>query len=236
MQLPIVVLTCDKYDWLLSGFAYLFNRYWHTPDQPVIVAGFRQPPCALPANFKFQPIAATETLSWCEHIRKFAVQLPDYFVLLLDDYWLCQPVEPTKLHRLLDTFIARKSDKADLSGNTVSFGADSLPGSKEFVIAHQHAKYRTSTQPAIWTKRYLLRHTTQRRSIWDFERLSGREARNDGAEIIAYNQALVPVYSYANVCRKGKADPRHIRYIKPDDIALLKQLGYADLLKAGGAV
>ena len=226
-RLPILVLTCDKYDFLLPGFAYLFNKYWPVPT-PVTVGGFRTPP-ALPDNFEFLQVAPVENEAWSDHMRKYAAKLPEYFLWLLDDYWLYEPVEACKVELLLNTFLQRKSAKADLSLNTYSFGSAAVPGLPGFIVANQDSRYRTSTQPAIWTREYLLRYTKPGRRIWDFEKLGTGEARHDGAEILACDMTLAPAYPYANIYKKGRPAPQHIQRLHADDVVELKRLGYEQL-------
>lgn len=220
----VIVTTCDKYDHLLPGMAWTFNKYWGQA-QRVDVLGFRPPP-ALPPNFAFHSLAAKETQPWSTHLRTFFLAQPDeYFVWLLDDYWLIKPVNHNEVAVMEGVVKNDKADKGDLSKNTIAFEHTEYPKNPGLVLASQTANYRTSTQPCIWRRSYLLHLMQPGLNPWQFE-LSGL-ASNDGGVIVGPQRQI---YVYANVCYKGK--PHHmIDLIPADDRRQLDQLHYLDWAK-----
>ena len=51
-DMKIYIVTSDKYNHLLQIHSYLFNKFWGT-DREVIVLGYKEPDFKLPSNFKF---------------------------------------------------------------------------------------------------------------------------------------------------------------------------------------
>ena len=208
----IYVATCDKYDHLLPGFAYLFNKYWG--EVPVHIMGFRSPP-PLPGNFIFHSMEPKETKPWTTNLNNFFTGIPDeYFVFLLDDYWLRKPVDHARV-RVMEECVRAGADKGDLSANTHYFTHTVRPDG--LVEACQDAQYRTSTQPCIWRRRYMLKLLEPGRNPWQFE-LSGLASR-DGARIVGPTSQI---YDYANVYYKGEPAHYMVETLSKEDRYTLK--------------
>ena len=224
----ILVSTCDKYDYLLPGFAWCFNKFW--PHQTVDVLGYRQPP-ALPANFVFHSLNPVEDKPFTFYMRKYIADMPDHhFVFLFDDYWLKDYVA-TVLVSIMEQEVIAGAAKGDLSQNTQYFAHGLFksmgPGNPRLIIAEQNAGYRTSTQPCIWQRDYLLKLMDPKGlTPWEFE-LQGTAA-NDGAKIVGTEMQL---YKYANVVHKGQADYYMIDQIDPVTKRELQALGYETIFE-----
>lgn len=215
--MKIYVSTCDKYDKLLTGFAYLFNKYW--PGQDVTVLGFRQP-APLPANFTFHSMAQAETEPWSTYMnRVFTAITEKRFVFLFDDYWLREPVNQERV-AWMERVVTHNAAKGDLSGNTHYFPHTTYKNNPELVVASQNAPYRTSTQPAIWRKEYMCRLMQPGWNPWQFE--LNAPAGNDGYTIVG---PRTPIYIYANAYYKGSPDPYMLAKLSDDDLIQLEQIG-----------
>lgn len=222
--MKIIVSTCDKYDHLLPGFALQFNKYW--PGQTVDIVGYRQPP-PLPSNFNFTSLNPVDDRPFTYYLRPYIEACgAEYFVFLFDDYWLTTPVS-TQHVALMESVVLAGADKGDLSTNTHHFPHglyESMgPGNPRMYAADQTAPYRTSTQPCIWTRRYMLHlmnHTGM--NPWEFE-LQGT-ANNDRGVIVGLD---TQTYVYANVYYKGQPDGYQLTKLSVSDRECLKALGYA---------
>ena len=219
------VITYNSYDHLIPGFAYLFNKYWDS-EMPVTVLGFREIP-DLPANFEVQVMeGGSEQKDWTNTLRSvFANCEHPYFALLLDDYWLTRPIDLDRITQLEGT-LKEGAVKLDLSNNSYSFGCS--PFHHDMIMASQRAKYRTSLQPAIWTRDYFLRFLQPDWSPWDFERLGSRRANNDGGCIVGYRNA---VYNYANIYKRGKLNRGEVAKLAHADMAELQAQGMCGFLE-----
>ncbi len=212
----VIVATCDKYDHLLLGFAHQFNKYWGA-HQDVVVLGFRQPPDPLPQNFSFHSMDPVETKAWTANLRSYFLQQADtHFVWLLDDYWLVKPINHAMVRKVEDQVI-RGAVKGDLSLNTQHF-KHSVEG--DWLVADTEAQYRTSTQPAIWRRRYLLSLLQKDLNPWEYELQNSPRLTKRG-RIVGTRQQI---FDYANVYYKGA--PHHmINLISAEDKAELMAIG-----------
>lgn len=216
----IVVSTCDKYDHLMPGFAHQFNKYWDS-NQAVDVLGFRPPPRELPGNFVFHSMEPVETRSWTDNLRGWFAQQPDeYFVFLLDDYWLVKPVDMLLVDKM-EREVKKGAVKGDLSRNTAHFAHVKRNG--DLVEAASNALYRTSTQPCIWRRGFMLNLLRPRLSPWQFE-LQDNPAVKVGRIVGTDTQ----IYDYANIYYKGAVAPYMVDLIVESDQTALKELGYMD--------
>lgn len=222
MALKILVSTCDKYDHLLPGFAIQWNRYW---GAPVTVLGFRQPP-PLPENFSFISMAPSEHMSWSAHLRDTIKDFTDdEIVLLFDDYWLTAQVEEWKVDEMWRLVYYDGCVKGDLSRNTEHFAHTSIGGC--FVEATKDAQYRTSTQPAVWSRHYLLKLLgTGEYNPWQFE-LQHRPEVAEG-RIVGTREQIVP---FANIYYKGSPAQYMIDTIPSVDLAELHASGAMDAIR-----
>lgn len=218
--MKVVVATCDKYDHLMPGFAHQFNKYWGA-DQIVDVLGFRQPPRPLPPNFVFHQMEPVETRSWTANLRSYVETLRDrYFTFLLDDYWLTEPVDRAAV-KAMERFVVDGAVKGDLSENTLNFAHSELEGG--YVLAAPGAHYRTSTQPCIWSRRYMLSLLDGDMNPWQFE-LQDNPRISEGRIVGPRRQ----IFKFANIYFKGSPAGYMIDKINAADAAELRELGMFD--------
>lgn len=222
MALKILVSTCNKYDHLLPGFAMQWNRYW---GAPVTVLGFRPPP-PLPENFTFVSMAPVESMSWSAHLRDTIKNIEnEEIVLLFDDYWLNGLVDQKKVEHMREWLVMPGVVKADLSRNTEHFAH--TPLGDDIVVATKDAQYRTSTQPAVWSRAFLLKLLgTGEYNPWQFE-LQHRPEVVEG-RIVGTREQIVP---FANIYYKGSPASYMIDTIPSADLAELQASGAMDAIK-----
>lgn len=215
--MKIYVSTCDKYMHLMSGFAHLFNKYWGS-DVQVDVLGFTEP-AGLPCNFNFNRLEETETRAWTTNLRDFFSRQPDHhFVFLLDDYWLTAPVDLNAVSAMEKLMYEPGVVKADLSLNSMEFGH--VPYRDALVQATVDAQYRTSTQPCIWSRKFMLDLLTPGLNPWEFE-LQKNCVKEQGVIVGSNTQ----IYKYANVCLRGMVNYDELKKISSEDMAELNELG-----------
>lgn len=216
----IYVATCDKYDHLMPGFAHQFNKYW-SPQQQVDVLGFRKPALALPDNFVFHQMEPVETQAWTTNLRAFFERIDDsHFTFLLDDYWLTAPVDMVEVG-VMENFVTAGAVKGDLSENTKNFAHHQLDPCH--VVATPTAAYRTSTQPCIWSRRFMLDLLVPGLNPWQFElqdNIKAREGRVVGP--------TWQIFQFANMYYKGKPAQYMFDRISDADKAELRRIGALD--------
>ena len=99
----IVVPTCNKYSHLLKGISYCFNKFW-TSNHDVDVLYFDNIPNDLPVNFKLKHIGSQNNeKSWSDTISNYLKSIKEnYFLMILDDYFLTGPIKIGILERLCE--------------------------------------------------------------------------------------------------------------------------------------
>lgn len=225
--MKIVVSTCDKYDYLVPGFAHCFNKYWNIPGQIVDVVGYRDQP--LPPNFKMHVLNAADDKPFTYYLHNYVRDMQDdYFIFLFDDYWLIQPPQ-LDLMALMEQEVQAGAEKGDLSTNTQYFTHDiykrATATTPELIVARQDAQYRTSTQPCIWRRKHMLNLLDPKGlTPWEFELQP--KATKDGSKIVGTH---TQIYKYANVVHKGVADYYAIEQIPQDTRQELITIGYENL-------
>lgn len=213
--MKILISTCNKYDHLVKGCCLMLNKYW--PGQDIHVLGFRDIP-GLPGNATVHRLAETEKEPWSTYLHGFLREMHDSrFVFLFDDYWLHAPVDMAKV-KVMEDLVIGGVDKGDLSGNTLYFKHTTYTQNPDLVAAAQNAHYRSSTQPAIWSRRYMLKLMRPGWNPWQFE--LNAPAGHDGALIVGPRQQI---YVYANVYYKGSPDPYMLAKLSDEDLEMLTQ-------------
>lgn len=159
--MKIIVTTSDKYLHLLPIFFYLYNKYW---GEPFELVGYTKPD-NIPDNCTFVSLGTQGPVNeWSTDLRKYFAQQPDWFVWMMEDTFLKERVDLQTINRqiLLDMGYGR----IDLT-NDIKKREHTNDGF--MVSAHPHSRYRLSTQPSVWQKRFLLQYLTPGLSPWDFE-------------------------------------------------------------------
>ena len=102
-MIPIYVFTNDNHLHLLRGFFHLFNQYYDTLIV-VTVVGYSEPEFDLPKNFVFHSLGPQQPKEkWSNSLIQFCNQLDyDYFIMMLEDYWLISHVDIYAPDDLLD--------------------------------------------------------------------------------------------------------------------------------------
>ncbi len=202
------VLTNDKHLWLLKGFSYLFNKFWS--GQKVNIWGFGYPEFELPDNFIFRSLADNNypAQRWSTALIEMCLQIEDdYFILMLEDYWLISQVKKRAVKAMCNYIYDDKKDilRIDLSGNRAAYvqakGYDEALGISEkykIVQTPMHTPYQMSFQAAIWNKRLLLSTLTEDETPWEAE-INGcaRLRTRDDMLVLGAKDTLlryVPVY------------------------------------------
>lgn len=168
--MKIIVTTSDNYHHLLPVFFYLYNKYW---GEPFELVGHKKPECELPDNCTW--VSTGEQLGpkeWSTQLRPYFEQQPDWFVWMMEDTLLKEPVGNINLS-VRNALVGRCSLTNDLQKREHN--------KKQFIaIAHPESRYRLSTQPSIWNKEFLLQYLTPGMTPWEFET---QDPKNDGWEI-----------------------------------------------------
>ncbi len=224
--LRVLVLTCNSYLWAVRPFSLLFNTFWSSL-QPVIVGGFALPTFPLPDNFEFFQIDKRDYPKnrWSDAlIRMLEVIKDEYFVLLLEDYWLCRGVDHGGVLTLYEYMRAHPEIvRLDLTADRL-YGHmmhDVEPyGHYDIIECAEDAPYQMSLQAAIWKRELLLQLLERGKSAWEVEIHTNMIGRN--MRVVGSRQWPV---RYANAVYQGRLDLEQIgRIPEPQKSEVLKMI------------
>jgi hypothetical protein len=201
MNVSVVVSVSDRYLKLLQPFAHLFNKYWSSLQQ-VYIAGYSLPPFRLPDNFIYHSIRTPQypKEQWVDGFIDFLEWFQEpFFVLCLEDYFLCRRVDNNGIATLAD-YMAYHPDiiRIDLTADRLYAGGMrdvGYYGHYDLIEAPQ-SPYQMSTQTGIWNRKLLLDILKElkpsQHSAWDVE-LEGTTILNNHKEIrvLGTRQCLV---------------------------------------------
>lgn len=181
-------LSSSKYASLIPGFSMLWAKYVNLPVT-IVCHSLERP--------------------WCESAAETVSGIKDKQILLvLEDYWVREPVNNEQLNLLLDG-VKHGAAKADLQAQVAYFAHTSKNG---VLIADQDACYRASTQAAIWDRDYLLNALACGGDAWTFELQAS--LNNDGRMIIGLNNNTI---TYSNIMLRGQAMDYEAKRISETD-------------------
>ena len=166
--MKIIITTSDKYHHLLPVFFYLYNKYW---GEPFDLVGHAKPECELPDNCTWVSLGEQQgPKKWSDQLRPYFEHQPDWFVWMMEDTFLKKWVDTSRI----DDDWTSVTGRIDLT-NDVQKREHTLTPNHAF--AHSASRYRLSTQPSIWNKKFLLQYLTPGLSPWDMET---QDPKNDG--------------------------------------------------------
>jgi len=212
----ILVPTSNEYAHCITPFSYLFNKYW-SDKQPVTVIRYDVRPPKVADNFYKPSLGNQADYTWSSGIAAFLKDYDsDLFILMLEDYFIHQPVDIEAIKQLWDFMIEHPEIvKIDLSDDRLKYPHE------EFWIktikSADDAPWQTSLQAAIWRKDYFLRFLDPTENAWQFEKegtkrvINAREAGEFEGIILGTND---PPIKYINAIGGHGTKPGEYDYHK----------------------
>lgn len=199
------LITCDNYLSLLKGNFYFFNKYW-SAEEEVIVLCYKKPDFYLPDNFKIHSLGNQSDYGkfWTNALIPFFKKVEeDYFLILLDDLFLCRSVDVGALNKLEELIAQGKAHKACLAKPAPknSIRKELLDDIVEFNNSGS-LDQRTTIMQAIWNKEHFFKYLKPNFNIWNFEQNNVGQAYNEKAVVIGTKSK--PVMPTSNIIIKGK--------------------------------
>jgi hypothetical protein len=193
-DVPVILLANKKHYWLLPGFFHCARTYWK--HQLITVAGYETPtPKQLSKAARFVSIAPKNFPAhlWSTGFIKLLRGLASpYFILMLEDYWLIEPVKK-KVVDMLCSYMQQKGEQdrilridltADRAARKQCRPYEWLEGNQgtkiTLINSPPHTPYQMSFQAAIWSRDLLLEilqpsETAQEAEVNGTQRLRNRE-------------------------------------------------------------
>lgn len=171
--MKIMMMTSDKGNWLIPGFAYQWQKYC---GLPVTIFGFTKPNFPLPDNFDFHSLGKFEDYpadKWSNALLEAFETFPDEQVaIFLEDYWLVRQV-PLSIFSFAETFMRLQPDviRFDLTSDRLYGGniRDAGYYSNYDLIESLHSDYQISFQASVYNKSKLAELIEPNMSPWDIE-------------------------------------------------------------------
>ena len=140
--------------------------------------------------------------NWCEALSAFAETCDEPICLFLDDFFMNAPVEPLLIQRGLEQMEAMQAGCVRLFPCP---GPDEDYGDPHFGIVGRGARYRISTQAALWNPEYLRKVVSCGKTPWELE-LDGSPYSDSLMEpVLSFKPQLRPYpVSYLGAIRHGR--------------------------------
>jgi len=208
----IIVTTSDRYHHLLPVFFYLYGKYW---NEPFTLLGYDKPKYELPDNCTWHSMGVQGPVNeWSTDIRNFIEQQDaDWFVWLMEDTILKEKVDDTMAWALTGIpNVGRVNLTNDVSKR------EHINDEMGVVYASPISRYRLSTQPSIWNKKFLLQYMLPNMTPWEMET---QDPMNDGWQILGL--VNYPVFHNEGV-NKRDIYKLNLDGVAPEDIEHIKTI------------
>lgn len=229
----IILLTSDKYIRAVLPYAWLLKRYW--PDHPdVVVGGFTPPDFDLPQGFSFHSIGKFEDYPiqrWSDAVIKLMHEIDDdVFILMLEDYWINQPVNDQVVQMCIDycrqfKYVARldlTGDRRWANGGDVSLYGKM--GHVDLIWSDPHSQYHCSMMSGVWRKEHLLRVFIPGETPWQIELQGTPRLSALHNEMIVLGTNFWPIH-HVLAFRGGDVSKLLIDELAEDDVNEMRRLG-----------
>lgn len=217
-EIPLLVVSCDKYSDLWEPFFSVFWKRW--PDCPYAVyLGSNQKTFG---HDRVKPIIIGEDVTWSSNVLKMLDILnSSHVIIMLDDFLVQQPVNTQHVEHLVSTAIRRNVDclrlgDANLHRNpqgvqndyskdvSLCAPSESVPDETGIGIIVGGTPYRVSTQISLWKVETLRKYLLPGFNAWQFEEIGSQlsDLNND-----QFWSVWEPVIVYDHGVEKGKWKP-----------------------------
>lgn len=198
--MKVVILTCDKNQWVLPVFFHLFKKFWPDCPWPVEVVGGPLTEPNLDGYTVFRGDDACFSDLLLEYLKRYDDS--DLVLLFLEDLVLMDTVDT---ERVLGCYNAIEQNPSVMlmrlnacPGPTLPW----IPGVPELEIGlfdkedPSSLSYLSSLQPCIYRAGYLRRLLRPGEDPWDLEIAGSQRARTLPGHFLGSKVALVPVHNF----------------------------------------
>jgi len=216
-NLSILVVSCDAYSDLWDPFFKLFNQFW--ADCPYSVY--------LQTNIKNYPSDAVKTIQvgkdidWSSNLITALDAIPtQHVLLLLEDFFLCQPVDTHRIKMLHDFISKRQAGYCRLVPKPPS---DNMIHSKLNIgLIKPGENYRMSFQAGIWDRDILKQLLKAGENAWQAEMEGSRRSDQLTCDFLSvckedFNQWPL---LYLNAVIKRKYTPEAVKFCVKNAVTL----------------
>jgi hypothetical protein len=235
MKTPIVsVYTNDNSLWLLQGFQYLFRKYW-SPNRPVRVVGYTPPTEGMLSDmFDFFSIdrrnypASEWSTGILRSLDKFIEDGEEFFIMMLEDYWLVEPVNVEIVQRLCEFMDSQPRNilRIDLTADRCQHKRYATNfaqlGDCQVIRTDANSPYQMSFQAGIWNLKLMREILEPYENPWQAE-IKGTERLELAGDKYIVLGTTSPPLRYKPVYRSKRCSLDISRLPKEDHDVMLKR-------------
>jgi hypothetical protein len=199
-ELPLLVVSCDRYADLWRPFFQLFWRRW--PDfggQIHLGSNY-----ATYDDPRVQPLRVGDDVTWAASLRNMLDRIPgEYVIVMLEDFLLMQPVDNARIQRL--AHIAMSEQVGCLRLYSIYPPEHQVAEYQELGAFNPGDPWRITAQAAIWRIATLRKLLVPGFSAWDFELVGSRMSDFMPDRIWGVKE---PALVYDHAVEKGRWRPQ----------------------------
>ena len=210
-RLTIIINTCENYSDLWDGHVALLNRNWADRKiRSVLLTDGRN-------DRSFDGIeifSAGSGLELPQRIKRFLPEVEtEYVFITLDDYYLIEPVDPSRISCLIDAMDELGLDYIRLFDIPPSKKKiEGFDGLYEIDLdSEKDVNYQVNLYPGIWRKSLLEKTVSASADAWNYELSLTRTARENNADCAMTKGGEFVIL---DVVRKGKLLHKANAYFK----------------------
>lgn len=198
-KVTCLIFSCDKFSDLWDGNIKLFNENW--PDRDFVTYLVTDQP----TKRKIQGIdiiVAGPNLEWSERL-KYALQYvkTEFVFVTLDDYFLIQKVDNSKMESIITLMSERQYDYIRLYPRPERATSNQVKGYPGIYEVDITKNYSVNLYSGFWKKDFIAFTVKEPKNAWVFEVSLHDAAIEYGARCLcSYNKE----YVILDVVRKGK--------------------------------
>lgn len=229
----LLVSTCDSYSDLWKPFFTLLNKYWPTIDCPIYLiteskkVSFNGLNVHCPLDFH------QKRNTWSERLLEVLEIIDtEYLILILDDFWLKEPVNVTLIERFVE-YISEDLDIGFICLRKQPLNDSDVPSDKysELIRYGKRNPYRINAQIGLWRKSYLHKILRKHETAWEFEWYGSKRSRIYRNKLYFIKPDSDSIFNYdsGGVVFRGKFIRSYIDYFKDLNIIIESNREVEDL-------
>ncbi len=208
-RVSVLVSTCQAYEDIAIPFDIFYREHFSNVSKLTYVSD------KISRNvtqYLSGSILEVDTDSWKERLISAVEQVEaDYFILMLEDYFISQPVQRKLLDIAFEGMVAHELKYLRLCHRPKPPVAQ-----KGNFFAIRQQPYGINLQPAIWRKDFLLHclHQSAGPTAWDFEIYLSKEVLSEDQVLEGCMVFRYEPFEIKNAILKGRWDPAVLAWTK----------------------
>lgn len=182
MNFEILIITCDKTQWILPLTFYFLNKYLPKNfTNKITILGFNKPNIEFSNNYNFKSLGENQNINnWSNDIYNYTKTIDnEYIMFLLDDFFLLDHLRIDKLKQIIQLMDNDKeiglcnigyAPQCIISNEITKNKDNILINDEDFFLFEQNSLYyQINCQPSIYRLSHFNRYFQVPNSPWKLE-------------------------------------------------------------------